>query len=144
MNIENLRSMVKKDIAINESDLNTESLRTPQLHNKYLILFEDSKLQLQKFQFQEKVLKRDKWLYYSGKLGDDDLKRLNWEPFDYTILKTDLPMFLDSDLDLQKIRAKISLQVSISSYLEEVIKIITGRQWNIKSAIEWIKFTQGI
>ena len=144
MNIENLRSMVKKDIAINESDLNTESLRTPQLHNKYLILFEDSKLQLQKFQFQEKVLKRDKWLYYSGKLGDDDLKRLNWEPFDYTIFKSDLPMFLDSDLDLQKIRAKISLQVSISSYLEEVIKIITGRQWNIKSAIEWIKFTQGI
>lgn len=29
-------------------------------------------------------------------------------------------------------------------YLENVIKIITGRQWSIKSAIEWIKFTQGI
>ena len=53
-------------------------------------------------------------------------------------------MFLDADVDLQKIRAKISLQTSLVSYVEQVIKIITGRQWNIKSAIEWIKFTQGI
>ena len=53
-------------------------------------------------------------------------------------------MFLDSDIEMQQIRAKISLQTSVVSYLEQVIKIITGRQWNIKSAIEWIKFTQGV
>ena len=77
-------------------------------------------------------------------MGDDDLKRNDWEPFEHTILKTDIPMFIDADMDIQRIRAKISLQNSMVSYLEQVIKIITGRQWNIKSAIEWIKFTQGI
>ena len=144
MNIDELREMVNNDIKINENDLNTESLKTPQLHNKYLVLYENSKLELEKLQFQERTLKRDKWLYYTGKMGDDDLKRNNWEPFEHSILKTDIPMFLDADLDIQKIRAKLSIQKSVSSYLEEVIKIITGRQWNIKSAIEWIKFTQGI
>ncbi len=144
MNIETLRQLVEEDIKINETDLNSESLRTPQLHNKYLVLYENSKLQLEKLEFEEKILKRDKWLYYTGKMGDDDLKKNGWEPFEHNILKTDIPMFLDSDRDLQKIRAKISLQKSTCSYLEEVIKIITGRQWNIKSAIEWIKFTQGI
>lgn len=136
--------MVKSDLVIDENDLHTESLNTPQLHNKYLIFHENSKLELEKLEFQEKILKRNKWLYYTGKLGDDDMKRLNWEPFDYTILKTDIPMFLDSDEDMQKIRAKISLQKSVVDYLEEVVKIVSSRQWNIKSAIEWIKFTQGI
>ena len=144
MNIEDLRTMVKSDLVIDENDLHTESLNTPQLHNKYLIFHENSKLELEKLEFQEKILKRNKWLYYTGKLGDDDMKRLNWEPFDYTILKTDIPMFLDSDEDMQKIRAKISLQKSLVDYLEEVVKIVSSRQWNIKSAIEWIKFTQGI
>jgi len=144
MDIETLRSMVKADIRIDETDLNSESLKTPQLHNKYLVMHENSKLELEKLSFQEKVMKRDKWLYYSGKMGDDDLKRNNWDPFEHVILKTDIPMFLDSDIEMQQIRAKISLQTSVVSYLEQVIKIITGRQWNIKSAIEWIKFTQGV
>jgi hypothetical protein len=144
MNIEQLREMVDVDIKIDENDLNTESLKTPQLHNKYLIFYENAKLELEKYEFQEKTLKRDKWLYYTGKMGDDDLKSKGWDPFEHTILKTDIPMFLDADADLQKIRAKISLQKSVTSYLEQVIKIIMGKQWNIKSAIEWIKFTQGI
>ena len=144
MDIETLRNMVKADIGIDETDLNSESLKTPQLHNKYLVMHENSKLELEKLSFQEKVMKRDKWLYYSGKMGDDDLKRNKWDPFEHVILKTDIPMFLDSDIEMQQIRAKISLQTSVVSYLEQVIKIITGRQWNIKSAIEWIKFTQGV
>jgi hypothetical protein len=144
MNIEKLRETVKIDVQINQEDLHTESLKTPQLHNKYLILLEDSKLELEKLYFCERELKRNKWLYYTGKMGEDDLKRFEWEPFEYSILKTDIPMFLDSDRDLQRMQAKISLQKSIVDYLEEVIKIINSRQWNIKSAIEWIKFTQGI
>lgn len=144
MNIESLREMVKKDVIINETDLNSESLKTPQLHNKYLILLENAKLEQQKLEFQEKTLRRDKWLYYTGKMGDEDLTERSWQPFEYNVLKTDIPMFLDADPDLQQIKAKISLQKSAVSYLEEVIKIINGRQWNIKSAIEWIKFTQGV
>ena len=144
MDIESLREMVKNDIKIDETDLNSESLRTPQLHNKYLVLYENSKLELEKLQFMEKTLKRDKWLFYTGKMGDEDLERKGWEPFEHNILKTDIPMFLDADPDMQQIRAKISLQSSVVSYLEDVIKIVTGRQWNIKSAIEWIKFTQGV
>lgn len=144
MNIETIREMVKEDLKIDESNLNGESLKTPQLHNKYLVFLENSKLELEKLQFQENILKKYKWLYYSGKIGEDDLKKYNWEPFEYNLLKTDIPMFLDSDEDLQKMRAKISLQKSMVSYLEEVVKMMSGRQWNIKSAIEWIKFTQGM
>ena len=144
MDIDTLRTMVEHDIKIDETNLTAESIKTPQIHNKYLILFENAKLKLEKLEFEEKIMKRDKWLYYTGKMGEDDLKTHNWEPFEHNILKTDVPMFLDADKDLQKVKAKISLQKSIVTYLEEVIKIINSRQWNIKAAIEWIKFTQGI
>ena len=144
MNIESLRTMVQSDLEIDESNLHTESIKTPQLHNKYLVFYQNSKLELEKLELEEKILKKDKWLYYTGKIGQDDLESYGWVPFDYNILKTDVPMFIDADKDIQKIRAKNSLQRMLVDYLENVIKIITGRQWSIKSAIEWIKFTQGI
>ena len=78
MNIESLREMVKTDVQNDETDLNSESLKTPQLHNKYLVLFEDAKLQLEKLEFQLRSLKRDKWLYYTGKMGEEDLLDKAW------------------------------------------------------------------
>jgi len=144
MNVQDIRKMVESDLIINESNLHEESLKTPQLHNKYLVYLENSKLDLQMLIFEEKKLKKLKWLYYTGKLGEEDLENMNWEPFEYNILKTDIPIFLDSDEDLTKIKAKIEIQRSLVNYLEEVIKIVNSRQWNIKSAIEWIKFTQGV
>ena len=41
MNLNELREMVSKDITIDETNLDQESLKTPQLHNKYLIFFSD-------------------------------------------------------------------------------------------------------
>jgi len=39
---------------------------------------------------------------------------------------------------------RILLQQEKVNYLESVIKIINNRQWNIRSAIDWLKFTNGI
>ena len=106
MNIESLRTMVQLDLEIDESNLHTESIKTPQLHNKYLVFYQNSKLELEKLELEEKILKKDKWLYYTGKIGQDDLESYGWEPFDYNILKTDVPMFIDADKDIQKLFTK--------------------------------------
>jgi hypothetical protein len=42
-----------------------------------------------------------------------------------------------------KLSAKITLQEEVVSYLESVVKMISNRQWNIRAALDWIKFTQG-
>jgi hypothetical protein len=36
MNLENLKAEVKKDLTIDKTDLASESIRIPQIHNKYL------------------------------------------------------------------------------------------------------------
>ena len=48
MNLNEIREMVSNDIIIDETNLDQESLKTPQLHNKYLIFFSDEKLILKK------------------------------------------------------------------------------------------------
>tara|TARA_R100000008_G_C3558695_1_gene154719 strand:- start:104 stop:538 length:435 start_codon:yes stop_codon:yes gene_type:complete len=143
MNIDEIRKMVSSDILMDKTELDTESMKTPQLHNKYLVFHTDEKLILGKMQSDLNVLRRDKWLYYTGKMDEEDLKSRNWEPFNLNILKTDIEKFMDSDTDIIKMTNKILLQKEKVNYLENVIKIINNRQWSIRSTIDWIKFTHG-
>ena len=143
MNLNDYQNYTKNDLILDETQLDTESLKTPQLHSKYLNFLVDEKLRLTKLQYEYKVLRRKKWLYYTGKISQEELEDEGWEPFELTILKTDLDKFLDSDEDLQQIDIRKKYKETVVDYLNEVIKIINNRQWNIRSAIDWLKFTNG-
>ena len=143
MTLEEIRKYVSKDIPMDKTELDVESMKTPQLHNKYLVFYGDEKLILGKMQSDLNILKKDKWLYYTGKMSQEQLQEKNWEPFDLNILKTDIDKFLDSDTDIIRLSNKILLQKEKVSYLENVIKIINNRQWSIRSTIDWVKFTSG-
>ena len=51
--------------------------------------------------------------------------------------------FDDGNLDII-LRMEVSFCKEKVSYLESVIKIMNNRQWNIRSAIEWRKFINGV
>ena len=143
MNISTLRKMVEEDLKIDSAELDIASLRIPQLHNKYLNVFHDQRLLLKKLKGDLAETVRLKWEYYTGKMDQDALDELGWEPFPLKILKTDIDRYLDSDKELIQSRAKIDYQAEKVDYLESVLKNITNLQWNIKNAIEWRKFING-
>jgi len=143
MNLSEYRQMVEVDLKINETELDTESLRTPQLHSKYLNFLSDEKLVLSKLESEYKVTKKYRWLYYTGKLSEEELEELEWEPFQLSVLKTDIDKFMDSDDDIQAIYNRIQYRKTVVDYLDNIIKVISNRQWNIRSAIDWLKFTNG-
>lgn len=132
---------MEKDLQINKLDLDLESLKTPAIYGKYLKYLNQAILTLKKLESDEKVMIREKWEYYSGKSDPDIYKE---KPFDLKVLKSDVPMYIDSDSDMIVIRDKIAYARQIANYLTEVIKGISNRNWNIKNAIEWRKFTSGI
>jgi len=144
MNLNDLKAMVADDIIMDDTELDIESLKTPQLHNKYLNFFHDEKLIYVKQEEEYKKLYRLKWEYYTGKMDQDSLDRLEWEPFQLNILKADIEKYLSSDEDLSLIRLRLSYTKEKVDYLESVIKIISNRQWNIRSAIDWRKFLNGV
>jgi hypothetical protein len=143
MTLDDIKNMTNKDLVMDETELDTESMKTPQLHNKYLIILSDERLILRKMESDFNVLKRDKWLYYTGKMSKEELEDRGWEPFHLNILKTDIDRFLSSDNDIIHVTNKIALQKEKVDYLENVIKIINNRQWSIRSTIDWLKFTNG-
>ena len=77
-------------------------------------------------------------------MDQDSLDKLEWEPFQLNILKVDIEKYLSSDDDLSLIRLRLSYTKEKVDYLESVIKIISNRQWNIRSAIDWRKFLNGV
>ena len=143
MNFIDVKDMVKTDLSIDQTALDTESSRTPQLHNKYLVLFMDERLKLKRIENELLVLRRNKWLYYTGRMSKEELAQFGWEPFELNVLKTEANDLIDSDLDYIKQAEKTDFQKEIVLYLEGVVKIVQNRQWQIRAMIDWIKFTQG-
>jgi len=61
MTLDELQAEADKDLVIDDTELDTESLRTPILHNKYLQYYNKFNLLLKKSQWEEKTLQREKW-----------------------------------------------------------------------------------
>jgi len=134
---------IETDLRIDETRLDEESLRTPQLHNKYLMLLLRLKNRKDRLERELKSLQKDKWLYYTGKMSEEDLKKLGWEPFELNVLRTDVDRIMDADMDILEIEGKYKEICRIVDYVEDVVKVISNRQWSIRSAIDWQKFTNG-
>ena len=144
MKLEAIRIITEKDIVIDHTELDKEALKTPQLHNKYMNMFNDEKLVMFKYEDDYKKLKKYKWLYYTGKISQEELDFFEWQPFQLNILKQDIDKFMDSDEELIILKSKMSYQKTKIDYLESIIKMIANRQWLIRQAIDWIKFTNGV
>ena len=143
MNLTELRAMVSKDMVMDDTELDIESLRTPQLHNKYLNMYHDERLRLTQKDEELKSLIRSKWEYYTGKMDSETLATLGWEPFQLNILKADIDKYLESDEDLIKAKQKIDYLETVVNYLDRTLKTISSRDWQIRNSIEWRKFTSG-
>ena len=74
MTLTEIQDKVKKDLKINDMELDIESLRIPSLHSKYLQLLTEHSLLLKKTQGEFAVLKRIKWIYYTGKAPEEVYK----------------------------------------------------------------------
>lgn len=144
MKFDELRRMVSVDMKIDGTELDIESLKTPQLHNKYLNLYHDERLILKQMKSRIKELVRDKWEFYSGKMSEEKLERLGWEPFQLKVLKQDLDRYIESDTQVAREYDRIAFQEEKVDFLQATLKSITARQWDIKNAIEWRKFTNGL
>jgi hypothetical protein len=140
MNIDELYNEIERDLKIDDTELDLESIRTPQLHNKYLKLYTTHSLQLKRLQDEYKILYKEKWEYYTGKASPDTYRE---KPFDIKVLRADIGIYIDSDTDLQQLSQKVAYTKQIADYLERILREINNRNWTIRNTIEWKKFLHG-
>jgi hypothetical protein len=127
--------------------LDEASRESAKLHSKYLELLSSNRMRLKKSELEYKVILRDKFNHYGGKLSKEELDSKGWE-YDplggVTVLKGDLDKYYDADPIIQEHQAKMAYLEELSSVLKEILDIIKWRHQNIKNMIEWRKFTSGI
>lgn len=148
----NLRSTVKfedifdewkRDSEIDQTDLGNESLKIPKLHHKYYMMLVAEKASLKKLEAQMKQLRLSKYEFYSQG-HTEETKKLGWElPPRGIILKADIPMYIEGDKDIIDLSLKIGMQGEKVEFLESIIKSLHNRNFLIKNAIDFVKFTMG-
>jgi hypothetical protein len=133
----------KNDSILDHTKLGAESLNIPVLHSKYMKIYYEERRRLKAFEFQNKDMYLAKHEYYTGKMSEEELKERGWEPFEKILLKTEAEMYMQSDKDIIQTNIKIVNQKEKMSLLEEIVKNLNQRNFQIKNAIDYMKLTGG-
>jgi len=132
MNIEKLQQEVAVDLIIDQNNLDSCAAGVPILHSKYLRLLTECQLVCLKLKADRDRLYREKYLYYRN---------------DYCVLlknKAEIDVLLNGDSELQILELRYEYEKTCASYLESVLKQISGLSFLIRDSIEWKKFKAGI
>ena len=143
MTLTEIQEKVRKDLKINDLELDIESLRIPSLHSKYLQLLTEHSLLLKKTQSELSVLKRNKWIYYTGKAPEEIYKEKGDFPLKLKT-KDEERTFIEADEEIRELKGKVDYYETVVDYLQEIVKSIGNRSFQIKNAIEWRKFEAGM
>ena len=140
MDLEQIQELAEKDLKINDTELDLESLKTPQLHNKYMKHLTKFKLLLTRAEDDLRTIRLFKWEYYTGK---SDPQVYQQKPFNLKILKQDVDKYIEADEEVQKAAQKVRYLETVVDFLDRTIRQISNRTFTIKNAIDWRKFTSG-
>ena len=141
MNLDKIQEMWERDAVINPDNLHDESLKIPQLHSKYYTLYNTITLMREKARAQYSKVKLERYNYYKGKAPAEAYIE---EPFPYKVREKDaIQRHLEADDRMNKVDMKIKYYDIMLKFLEEVIRAVSNRTYQIKNAIEWNKFQAG-
>lgn len=141
MDLEKIQEMWQKDAVIDPDNLHDESLKIPQLHSKYYTIYNTITLLRERARETQKQVRLERYKYYTGKATVEEYAE---EPFPYKIREKDaLQKYLEADDKMCKIDMKIAYYDTCLKFLEEVIKTVANRTYQIKNAIEWQRFQAG-
>lgn len=147
MDINKILEMWSKDSVIDEFKLDSATVETSRMHSKYLELLTVNKLQLKRREAELRILLKDKWLYYNGKLTKEEIDAKGWQydPFNGLSkpLKGEMDFYYDSDKDIIEANAKIEYIKTVIDTLEEIISTLRWRHQSIKNMIDWRRFESG-
>lgn len=143
MTLDQLFEMWQEDCKIDRTELAEEALKISSLHTKYHTLYTKERLRLKKLEADYKVLKLEKYEFYTQGPTKETQEK-GWElPAKGLILKGDIPMYMEADSELIEQSLKIGYQQEKVDLLESILKSLVNRGYNIKTAVDWNRLMAG-
>jgi len=142
MNLEKIQEMWESDSRMDMDNLHDESIKIPQLHQKYYTLYTTIKLLKAKSVDSLAKLRLERYNYYSGKAPAEVYVE---EPFPYKVRdKESMTMHLNADDKLAKAKLKLDYYDVMLEYLEDILRMLHNRGYQVKSAIDFLRFQAGM
>ena len=142
LDLDTIQKMWEQDSRIDPDNLHTESLNIPILHSKYFEIYNTIILLKKKAEQQKKNIRHQRYEYFTGK-ADPDVYLEN--PFPKKVRdKETLQGYLDSDEKLSQISLKVEYYETMLMYIDSILKMIANRTYQIKNAIEFMRFNAGL
>lgn len=144
MTLEELIDQWEIDSAIDDNHLDRESVRTPNIHAKYLRILMGYKMKLSALKTEYNTLRQRKFRYYRGEMGKVELDSNGWDQWQgVKPLKNEMNEFLEGDADLNKIAIKCQYLENMIQAVESIMTQVKARDWQIRNTVEWKKFIAG-
>lgn len=142
MNLEKIQEMWETDSHMDMDNLHDESLKIPQLHQKYYTLYTTFKLLRTKNLDSLAKMKLERYNFYSGKAPAEAYVD---EPFPYKVRdKESMTLHLNADEKLSKLNLKAEYNDTVIEYLEDILRMIHNRGYQVKNSIDFLKFQAGM
>lgn len=140
MILEDILNDIKKDSVIDQANLDRSSLLISELHAKWYRILSAETMLLKKCMNEKCCVLKDRTEYYLGRKPDSAYVE---EPLQLKIIQKDLPLYLDADQKVIEISNKVQSQTVKVNVIEGFIKELNQRSFNIKNAIDYMKFKNG-
>jgi hypothetical protein len=142
LDLDTIQKMWESDSKMDPDNLHTESLNIPILHSKYHQIYNNTFLLRKKAEQLRKNIRHERYEYFSGK-ADPEVYIEN--PFPKKIRDKDtMQKYMDADTKLSGVSLKLEYYDTMLVYLESILKQITNRTYQIKNAIEFMRFSSGM
>lgn len=144
MKLESIFENWEQDSKIDKMELGDESLRISTLHHKYHKIYTNERLMLRQLEADLKTLKLEKFEFYTqGPTKETQEKGWQLPPIG-KVIRSDAQQYVDADKDIVNLSLRIGIQHEKIELLESILKTLHNRGFQIKTALDFIKFTNGV
>lgn len=144
ISLEEIERMWEDDRKMFRDKLSQHNLEIPNLHGKYMTIYNTERIFNKTIELKKKQLYLTLRSYFSGTLDKITLEKYGWIPFGTKVLKSDLDIYIDSHDSWCDIEKQIEISNIKINLLEQILRLIMNRGFQIKNEIELVKWESGI
>ena len=131
LSVNELKGLASTDCFIDKNKLDMYSIDLVKITSKWNNLLVDEKMFYESQFIKYSMEKRRKFEYYSY-------------DYQYAVSKgREMDIYLDSDIDLLKIKEKLTISKEKLNLIENTLKALNTSSFNVRNAIEFMKWQSG-
>jgi len=134
----------KSDSKVDDVNLDSEALRIPNLHSKYVGILSDARRESNALQRNRRRLANILRSYYTGRASSSELQILERSPYPLRIMKSEIDRIVEADEKMIQLDSDLDNAIELVELLQEIVRGIRDRGYQIRNAIEWKKFMGGV